>query len=176
MKLRYLILPLAIASASSSWAATDGTLGATSAGTTVVSVDVPDTVQVSVEQNVNMTYNQGVDSTGSTGICIYHRAVATAALTLSSSNQNSVGGTNPTLFNMLFGGNLLPYTVALSGASVVGSVTSGAKMSSIAADSAQVTCNGAFPISIDVNVSTGDLESTPAGTYTDTVTVLVEPT
>ena len=173
MKLRPLAASILLAALSPLTMAADGTLGTTSTGSSVLQMSLPDNVQVLVEKDVTFTYVQGTASyTDSIGICVYHRGVATAAVTLST---GSVDAGNPTAFNMLNGTNYLPYAVDIDSGSAL---NTGAKTTGVSAHTTATDCGGAgtYNHQIDVSVTGADADSVPAGNYSDTLTILVEPT
>lgn len=171
MKLRYLALPLSILAASSVVAETDGTLGATSEGSTDVSITISDLVQVSVEQDVALTQTLGSDSTGATGVCIYRNSDADVDVTLTSTNPSA---TNQ--FQLSDGTNVIPYVVDLTGTSTNATDVASASTTTVTDENnVSADCGGAFPHSVDVTVAQADLESAQAGNYSDTITILVQP-
>ena len=172
MKLRLLLMPLVLSSSSLVMAAPiDGPLSSSSSdGYTDVTISITDLVQVHVQQDVSMTYAPGSNSTGTTGICIYHREANTAGLTLTS-NFESAGN----VFNMQgddAGTTLLPYSVAIGATSYASSV----KEPGVTADQTSTTCGSGWNHTISVTVQSADLEASPAANYSDTMTILVEPT
>lgn len=176
MKLRYLLMPLVLSSSSVVMAATNGSLNSSSSsGSTDVTISITDLVQVTVEQDVALTaYSPGSNSTGNTRICIYHRGANTAGLTLTSTYDNNNGGANATEFNMSSDGGTtrLPYLVQISSTSF----TSGTKQTGWAANQASTNCSGGWNHQIDITAQSADLDAAPAGNFTDTMTILVEPT
>ncbi|MEX1032640.1 MAG: hypothetical protein WDZ30_04720 [Cellvibrionaceae bacterium] len=171
MQLRRLIFPLALVCSPVVFGANDGTLGSTSTGDTDVSVTIGDLVQVLVEGDISLTYTPGSNSTGTAGLCIYRNGSSSVDLTLSSANQDAGA------FQMISGTDLLPYAVALSGDDTVGSIASGTGNTLTGANTTSSNCGGAgnFGHDIDVTVQGTDLDAAPAGTYVDTITILVEP-
>ena len=173
MKIRHLAAPVLVACLSPmAMAATDGTLGTTSTGTTVVDITLDEQIQVSGLLDINLTYTAGVNSTGNTPLCIYRRNNAAIDLTLSSANE--VG----TDFNLSDGAatpTLLTYSVALSGDDTVAAVQSSNTNTLANANTTSATCGGSPGHQIDVTVSAGVLDAAQAGTYSDTITILAEP-
>lgn len=171
MKFQKTLFALAFACSPAVFAASNGSLGTTSTGSTDVSVTIGDLVQVLVEGNVGMgTATAGANSTGSTGLCIYRNGSSSVDLTLTSSNPDGSNG-----FRMMSGTDPLPYTVALTGDDTIASFTSSVAVSLTGADTASSNCSGGYGHSMDVTVQSTDLDAAPAGAYSDTVTVLVEP-
>lgn len=176
MKVKHLILPLAFACTSGAMAASDGTLDPVeSTGSTDITISVPEAVQVSVQGDITLALNAG-NYTGNTGICIYHRGVSTAGLTLVSSNEDDQGGSHAPLFNLVSTGNLLPYSTAISGVDTITSLVSSTKETVSNATTDSTNCGGGFPHQLDITVQGSDFDAVPAGTYTDTLSILVSPT
>lgn len=171
MKFQKTLFALAFACSSVVFAANDGNLGASSSGDTEVSVAIGDLVRVLVEGDITLTHSVGANSTGGAGLCIYRNGSSSVNLTLTSGNPDASDG-----FQMVSGTNNLPYSVSLSGDDTVGSFTSGTFAALSGANSTSANCGGAgtYGHSLDVGVQSGDLDAAPAGTYSDTVTILVE--
>ncbi|MGH1469992.1 MAG: hypothetical protein ACRBCS_02285 [Cellvibrionaceae bacterium] len=170
MKIKHLVLPLALCCSSAVFAANNGTLGATSTGDTDVTITIGDVVQVSVEQDVNLTYTPGVDSTGTTGLCIYRNSDADVDVTLTSANDNAGA------FRMADGTNFITYSVDLSGSTTALTGIASAFLNTLSdEDNTSSSCSGGYSHDLDVTVTAANLDAAQAGTYSDTVTVLVAP-
>lgn len=170
MKFKHFVLPVALCCSSMAFAANDGTLGSTSTGDTDVSITIGDVVQVSVEQDVALTYTPGSDSTGATGLCIYRNSDADVDVTLSSSNEDSG------VFRMSDGTNFIAYTVDLSGGTTALTDVASSFLNTISdEDNSSSSCSGSYSHDLDVTVTAADLDAAQAGSYTDTVTILVAP-
>jgi hypothetical protein len=170
MRVKNLLLALVVVASPTAVAATDGSLGSTSSGETVVSVSVPDLVQVTVQGDIALTHTVGSSSTGSTGLCIYRNGSSSVELTLTSANPDASN-----VFQMAAGTSRLPYSIGLTGGDTITNFTSGTAESLNGADSASSTCSGSYSHSMDVTVQSSDLDAAAAGSYSDTVTILVEP-
>jgi hypothetical protein len=170
MKLKQVLLALSFVASPAAIAASNGSLGSTSSGETVVSVSVPDLVQVTVEGDIGLTHVVGSNSTGSAGLCVYRNGTSSVDLTLTSSNPDGLDG-----FRMISGSNYLPYAIALSGDDTVSSFTSGVAARLSGANTTSSSCSSSFGHNMDVTVQSSDLDAAPAGSYSDTVTILVEP-
>lgn len=168
MKLRNLIVPAALGFSSFALGATDGGLSSTaSTGNTVVSISINDQVQVSVQQNVALTpYVVGSNSTGNTGICIYHRDANTAGLTLTSGNDDGSGS-----FFMNNAGALLEYSVQVGATAFA----SGAEQAGLAANRTSTNCGSTWNHTINVTALAAALDAATTGSYTDTLVIRVEP-
>lgn len=164
MKLQKLLLPMALSFSTVAFGASDGTLGSDSTGTTDVSVTIGDLVQVSVEQDVGLTHTTGSNSNGSTGVCVYRNSDADVAVTLTSANATG------TTFRMADGTNYIPYAVDFDGAR-----DSGTQFIVSDENNTSSNCGGVYSHSLDVQALAADLDAAGAGTYLDTITILVEP-
>ncbi len=176
MKIRHIAIPFLLAAASPfAFAATNPAApGTTSVGDTQVQVVIDESILVSAIQDVTLTYTAGSNAQNSTPLCIYRRNNAAIDLTLSSANAAG------TTFNMAgtaaTAGALIPYAVSISGADTVGSVNSGATATLAGADPSSTNCGGTPSHTITVDVLAVDLDAAQADTYTDTITILAEPT
>ena len=172
MKFRYLAVPAFVACLSPlAIAANNGNLGSTSTGDTDVTITIGDVVQVSVQQNVSLTYTPGSPSNGSTGVCVYRNSDADVNVTLTSANPDAANN-----FRMTDGANFILYGVDFTGSTtnVTGAV-SGTANSISDENNASTNCGGAFSHSIDVTATAVNLDAAPAGSYTDTITILAQP-
>jgi hypothetical protein len=173
MKFRHLAAPLFLACLSPmAFAATDGTLGATSTGDTDVTITIGDVVQVRVQTDVGLSYTPGVDSTGSTGVCVYRNSDDDVNVTLTSTNPD--GSDN---FRMDDGGtNFVTYSVDFTGSTtnVTGAV-SGAANTITDENNTASDCGGGFSHTLGVTATAVSLDAAPAGSYADTITILAEP-
>ena len=176
MKLRNAITSMTaatlVAASMNLFAASDGSLAATSSGTTVLSLSVPNLVQISGLANVGLTgYVPGSDSTGSSDACVYSNAAGNYYVTLTSTSG---------AFNLTDGSNTIPYAVTWddtpastpSPDSVVYATKSGLQ----AGNASSTTCGGTPNASLAVTVNSADMAAKPAGSYSDTITILVSPT
>jgi len=172
MKFRLLATPFLLACLSPvALAETDGTLGSTSTGDTDVTITIGDVVQVSVQQDVTLSYTPGSNSTGNTGVCLYRNSNDDVNVTLTSANPDGsnnfqmVDGANTIQYSVDFTGGTTPVTGALSGdVNLVDNV-----------NSTSATCGGVYTHTLGVTASAVNLDAAPAGSYSDTVTILAEP-
>jgi len=173
MKFSRIVAPIFIACLSPmAMAATDGSLGSTSTGDTDVTITIGDVVQVTVQQDVGLTYTPGSPSTGATGVCVYRNSNANVNVTLTSANPD--GSNN---FRMSDGGtSFITYAVDLTGSTtnVIGAV-SGTANTITDENNTSTNCGGAFSHSVGVTATAANLDAAPAGSYTDTITILAEP-
>lgn len=142
-----------------------------SEGTSDVSITINESLLVSAIQDINLTYTPGSASTGNTPLCIYRRNNTSVELYLESANTTGVD------FNLSDGSTDLPYTVGIDGADTVtlGSVQSGVVNNLFNVDDASTSCGGTPSHRIDVSVAAAVLDAAQAGTYSDTLTIRIEP-
>jgi hypothetical protein len=178
-----------IFSFSSAIAATDGTLGPTSTGTSVVTVTTGNVAMLTgmADFDFGVWVAAMGDVTMADNVCVYTNTAA-ASYTITPSSANS-GGTG--LFRMLNGGVNLTYAVGFTNAT--GSNFAGSTCGAAAGDpcvgsgtpsSVQTNADVAFTNCSDVGGSNAtlsiqilgaDLSAVPGGVYTDTLTIVVSP-
>jgi spore coat protein U-like protein len=132
------------------WAATDGTVGATSSGSVDVLLVIPSLIQVVVEGNVDLgTFDPAAaaDETGAIGACVRTNGATTYDITATSANDNAG------VFRMSDGAGFNRDNV-------------GPGFS---------TCTATGNGKIDVVVPEANMLGAEAGSYQDTVTLLVAP-
>lgn len=146
-------------------AATQGTAGATSTGTAVVSVTIADIVQISDMNDFAFgTYSGTGDLNGTDDVCIYRNGTGNYTVTATGS-----GAANA--FTMTDGTNTIAYSVTLDGAAL----TSGTAANQTGAHASSANCAGTPNKTLNVDVLAADLQAAPAGAYTGTLTLLVAP-
>lgn len=174
-KLLLLHLFLVLNPVSQSYAATDGSLGATSTGTTDLSLSISDMVRVTGMADFSFgNYGGSGTATLDDNICIYTnnptgQYVVTAtgdgagsAFTVDDNNSHVIAYT--VRFNDQTGtsGN-----VALT-TNVASATQSGANTTS-------QTCAGGNTANIEISITQSALMSVPAATYSGVLTLVVEP-
>lgn len=146
-------------------AATQGTAGATSTGTAVVSVTIADIVQISDMNDFAFgTYSGTGNLNGTDNVCIYRNGTGNYTVTATGS-----GAANA--FTMTDGTNTIAYSVSLDGANL----TTGTATNQTGAHATSANCGGTPNKALAVNVLAADLQAAPAGAYTGTLTLLVAP-
>ncbi|TQV89035.1 hypothetical protein [Aliikangiella coralliicola] len=164
------IFALGVAS-TSAMAATQGTLGATSTGDLIISLDIDNLVRVSNLNDINLgNFNGGAgDLSGSDTFCVYRNGAGNYNINMSGS-----GAANA--YTLASGANTLPYAVEfVNGATTTAMATGTALTGQTGANTTSDTCGGADNVSLNVTVANGDLAAAPAGTYTGTLTIVVAP-
>lgn len=154
-------------------AATDGTIGGTSEGTLNVSLTVNDRVLITGLDDIPLgAFDGTADLVGGSTFCVYRNGMGLYDLTVSS--QNSSG----TDFRAISGTNFIAYSVLVDDSAIAGdgvAVTSGTAQTDLAGHGSSTTCGGTDNASLQVTFTQGDLEAAASGTFTDVITLLVQP-
>lgn len=157
------------------YAASDGTLGATSTGTSLISVTVPNLIKVTGFADLALGAWSGSGAMdGNDNICVYtNKASGTYRVTATGSGASNA-------FTITDGSNLIAYTAAfndVSGTSGEQPLTSGTALTGqTGANTASQTCGGSNNSNFHVTIAEAALLAAPAGAYSGTLTILVEPT
>ena len=154
-------------------AATQGTLGPTSQGTVDISVGVGDQIQITALADITGAYAPGSDFTGSSPACVYRNG-GTGDFDVTISSANGLGAD----FRLNDGGTFVVYDVTFDdGASGLinmdHALLNNADFTN--ADTASTNCGGLPQSTLAINVPDANLAAVGAGTYTDTLTILVAP-
>ena len=158
------------------WAASDGTVGATSSGTVDVLLVIPSLIQVVVEGDVDLgTFDPtaAADETGAIGACVRTNGATTYDITATSANDNAGA------FRMSDGGtNFIEYTFNWDGVPLTSGTLNNNGGTGFARDNVGPgfsTCTAAGNGKIDVVVPEANMLGAEVGSYQDTVTLLVAP-
>jgi len=164
--------------ANNAFAATQGSLGATSTGTVSISASVPGQVRISGLNDVSFAnQNPASDASSAQNICVYSNTSG-AQYTVTASGSGGVSGND---FELANGGLSVPYSVEWSSSS---GQTTGTALTSTVASAAfastatqQICASGpSSSASLIVKISSGDLSTMQAATtYSGTLTLLVSP-
>lgn len=168
--LRPLLIASAVFSLGAVQAATDGTLGATSTGTVVISVATASQIQVSGLSDIALALQGSGDVTGDTAACVYRNGAGTYTITATGSGASSA-------FEISDGGvNTMDYTVTYDDGTGVQALAASTVLAGRSnADLASPTCAGGSNGTIAATVAAADFSGAPAGTYTGTLTLVVAP-
>ena len=160
-------------------AATDGLVGATSEGSVDVLLVIPSLIQVVVEGNVDLgTFDPAAaaDETGAIGACVRTNGATTYDITATSANASAgvfrmadAGGT---------GTNFIEYTFNWDGVTLTSGTLNDNGGTGFARDNVGPgfsTCTATGNNKIDVVVPEANMLGAEAGSYQDTVTLLVAP-
>ena len=163
------ILVATVGVAASAHAATDGNLGATSVGTSDVTLIKDEAVQITNVANLDLgTFNTvAADISASDDVCVFN-STATYNVTVDSVNgafQLNDGGAND-----------ISYAVTWEDSTgVVIPVVYNTTIPGMVGDRTSTTCNGTDNATFAVSVSAVDFNTAAPGTYTDTLTLTIAP-
>jgi hypothetical protein len=177
--LRFVMVCAGVASgltASPSLAATQGTTGATSTGSILITASVPNRARISGLSDVSfINQDPSTAASNAQNVCVWSNT-ATKAYTITATGSGT--GSAFTLSN---GSNTVPYTVewASSINQTTGtSLTAGTASSSLTSTATNQSCASgpSASASLIVGISTANLGTMSAGSsYTGTLTLLVTP-
>ncbi len=162
-----------IAITGSTFAATQGTLGLTSTGTVDISVGVGDQIQITALADITGPYVPGTDFTGSSPACVYRNG-GTGDFDVRMTSANG-SGTN---FQLNDAGTFVVYDVTFND-SVSGAIDMDNNVLNNTdftnANTTSPTCGGVPQSTIAITVPDANLGVVAAGTYADTLTIVVAP-
>lgn len=159
-----------------SFAASQGSLGATSSGSITITASVPNRARITGLTDVSFA-NQDPSTAASNAqsVCVWSNT-ATKAYTITASGSGTASA-----FTLSNGSGTVPYSVewaSTSGQTSGTGLTAGTASSSLTTGAVNQTCSSA-PVataSLIVKMSTTDLGTMSAGSnYTGTLTLLVTP-
>ena len=158
------------------FAASNGTVGATSTGTVTISASVPSRARITGLGDVNFTnQDPATAASNAQNVCVWSN---TATQGYTSTATGSGGASAFTLSN---GSGTVPYSVewaAISGQTTGSALTTGTASASLTSTAVNHSCSSApaTTASLIVNISTDDLGTMSAGSsYTGTLTLVVTP-
>ncbi len=177
MKLNKLAKGLVIAGAmivgGSAIAATQGNLGLTSTGTVDITVGVGDQIQITALADMGGAYVPGTDFTDTSPACVYRNG-GTGDFNVTMTSANGSG----TDFQLNDAGTFVVYDVTFND-SVSGAVDMDNNVLNNTdftnANTVSPTCGGSPQSTIAINVPDANLGAVAAGTYADTLTIVVAP-
>jgi hypothetical protein len=154
----------------SAMAASDGTLGLTSFGSTDISIVKGDSAQITGLTDIVLTpwTNGDPAPVGTTNACVY---TSTGAYGMTATSANGAGA----IFRLTDGTNFIDYAVSWNDGSGLAAASNGVALTGRVGDAVSTTCGGATPATVQVNIATPDMASSPTGTFGDTLTVLIAP-
>lgn len=166
----------------SSFSATQGTLGATSSGTSNISVTKA--IQAQISDISDMTLSNW--SVGDPAVQLYSNVCVYSST--GSYKVTATGSGSGSAFTIASGGNNIPYSVVWNAGGAGGlastgtTLTAGVQSSSFSnASTTSATCNGGGAgnntARVVVNITQGNMESAASSTtpYTGTLTMIVAP-
>lgn len=157
-----------------SFAANDGTLGATSQGDLDLNLSVLDSVEITSLDNIDFG-SYGAGNTGGINqgdaFCVYVNGADDYTITPTSSNGSFVlAGNNQA--------DTIPYVVKLVGAAT-GAAAATATTYNTASETFQGAntrdCGSANNASLDISIAESDIRAATTDTYADTLILLVNP-
>jgi hypothetical protein len=152
-------------------AATDGVLGLTSQGTTIVSITKGDVVMITGLTDIALapwTTGQPAPA-GLSSACVF---TSTGNYQVTASSANTTGSD----FRLTDGLNFIVYTTAWNdGVSGAAALTGGTPLTTRVGDAVSMNCGGATPAQVTVNITVAEMNGAPVGSYTDTLTLLIAP-
>lgn len=159
---------------SSAMAASDGSLGADSTGTSTVTVTVPTLVKITGLANITFgTWSGSGDLNDDEDVCVYtNLAAGTYYITASGSGAADA-------FTLASGGDTLAYRVyfndedGTTGEAELTATTKSAQQTG--AHVTSQTCVGGDTGNYHVQIEASELSTVPAGSYSGTLSLLVEP-
>lgn len=158
--------------AGNAMAATDGTLGATSSGTSVVSLTVADNVKITGISDIALGSWSGTGNlVGSTSYCVYRNGGDSYSIT-ATTDQSNFSVYSPTTKDSI------PFTAQVSDTvnSVIAPLTYNTATTAALKGSTSMTCGGGSNGQLQVTFAQSALQTASSGTdYQATVTLLVQP-
>jgi hypothetical protein len=167
-------------------AATDGALGTTSTGTSVVTLTTGDAYQITQVSDINIgpvVLPAAAAATGTDFNCVYtNNATGNYHVTLSSANGAGAG------FRLTNGVDTINYQAGWTGVTgsnfaansctaVPGTGCTDGVISPAVQTGANniINCGGFTNATLSVSVPAANINAVPAGAYVDTITILVSP-
>jgi hypothetical protein len=164
------VAAIATLAAGHAFAATQGTLGATSQGSLDITLTIDPLVQISALNDIALgTYTGGGDMTGADDLCVYSN---------NGGYDITATGNGGGAFELLGASANIPYTVewaTSAGAGTGTALTTGVTLAGQGGTFTTPDCGGADNAQVIVTVDSNDLGSAPADNYTGVLTLLVAP-
>ena len=165
------VAAIATLAAGHAFAATQGTLGATSQGSLDITLTIDPLVQISALNDIALgTYTGGGDMTGADDLCVYSN---NGGYDITASGNGGGGA-----FELIGASANVPYTVewaTSAGAGTGAALTTGVTLAGQGGTFTTPDCGGADNAQVIVTVDSNDLGSAPADSYVGVLTLLVAP-
>jgi len=159
------------------FAATNGTLGATSTGTSTVSLSIGQRYQITGVADLAFgSYSGTGDMLANDDVCIYTNGV-TSAYKVRVLDNSSMSATGFSVQNTGATAQI-PYTVKwnnVAGVTGNAAVAYNVPTAKTGANTTSVTCNGTNNANVQVVMMQADLQAAPAGSYSTTLSITIEP-
>ena len=166
------VAAVATFAASNAFAATQGTLGATSTGSLDITLTIDQLVQISALNDIalgNYT-GGGANMTGIDDLCVYSN-IGGYQITATGNGAGSA-------FRLIGAGATIPYAVEWAdsaGAQSGDPMTSGTVLTNQSGTFTTPNCSGGNNARVRVTVNSTDLAAAPAQAYTGVLTLVVAP-
>lgn len=166
------VFVVAGASTSPALASTDGSFGATSQGSVVISATVPGRVKLTKLSDVTFTnVDPALAATNAQNVCVWSNTVSRRY------TINATGNGAGSAFTLTDGANTVPYTVQwaqTSGQTSGTALAAGVALPNQSSAAVMQDCGGTTSASLIVGIASSDLQGMTASTpYTGTLTLLV---
>ena len=169
-------IALTAATATPAFAATQGTLGATSSGSVTISASVPNRARITGLADVSfLTQDPNTAATNAQNVCVWSNT-ATKGYTITASGSGAANA-----FTLANGALTVPYSVqwaATSGQTTGTALTAATASAGLVSTATNQTCASGptSSASLIVNIATTDLGTMQAATtYTGALTLVVTP-
>ena len=158
---------------SPAFGASDGTLGATSSGTSDITLEIADRVQITSVEDITLgAWGGSGDMVGTTEFCVYRSGGDDYAVTLTADTGAFQVGSVTTLDNIAFSVRVDDDLDASDGESLSYNTQSAVAL----AGSSSLTCGGGDNAEVEVTFAEAALQAaSTANDYQATITILVEP-
>jgi hypothetical protein len=158
------------------FAATQGTLGATSTGSISIGASIPNRVQISKLTDVSFTnQDPSVNASNAQSVCVWSNT------STKGYNVTATGSGTANAFTLANGALTVPYSVEWAGSSAQSSgsaLTAGTALTGLTSTATNMNCASgpATSASLIVKISSANLQTMQAATtYTGTLTLVVAP-
>jgi spore coat protein U-like protein len=167
-KLKLTIIASALVVSGSALAASDGTLGTSSAGESIVTIIKDNAVLISDVNDIDLGAHAALaaDAVESDDVCIFS-STTNYNVTIDSAN----GG-----FRLMDGTEEIPYGLTWSAnGGTAATVADGTAITGLAGNSTSLDCASGTNATFEVTVASADFNSAVPGSYSDTLTLTVAP-
>ncbi len=150
-------------------AASDGNLGGTSEGTSIIQISKDNVVQITMLDDINLgTHgNLTATATGDDDVCVFS-STGGYNITITSANGSfDLDDANTTTD--------IPYSVVWTAGASTATAVYATAMTGMLGNSTATDCNGVTNANFEVSVTAADFNAADPGSYTDTLTLLVTP-
>ncbi len=160
------------ASVAPAYAATQGAVGSSSTGTSVISVVVSPLARITAIDDVSFGTWSGSGALSATDdVCVWTTGGAYSI--------TATGGGTGGAFTLADGSNEVSYSVTwddVAGSSSGTSLTAGSGLSGQTSSATSTDCTGgSMTATLGVSIAEGDLSGAPSGNYSGTLTLVIAP-